>query len=201
MKRNALWTLASLVVMAGLFVAGCATPTPTAAPTEVMTEEPMVKTEEPMAVTGTITLRHGWKENEIASLNEVIAAFQALHPDVTFDVLYTPFDDLRGKFETAAATGGGPSVLIGAADWGPALYNAELIADLSDQLDQEFLETILPAALGAVQYKGALIGLPQTVKGVVLYRNTSIIPEAAATFDDLVAAATAATWAGSGISR
>ena len=61
-------------------------------------------------------------------MNKVIAAFQGMYPDVQFDVLYVPFDDLRGKFETAAATGGGPSVLIGAADWGPALFDAELVS-------------------------------------------------------------------------
>jgi len=56
-------------------------------------------------VSGTITLWHAWKENEIESLNEVIAAFQALNPDAKFDTLYVPFDDLKGKYETATATG------------------------------------------------------------------------------------------------
>jgi arabinogalactan oligomer/maltooligosaccharide transport system substrate-binding protein len=58
---------------------------------------------------------------------------------------------------------------------------------------EEFLRTINAAALGAVKYKSALIGLPQTIKGVVMFRNTSIIAEAPATFDDLVTAAQAAT--------
>ncbi len=132
-------------------------------------------------VAGTINLWHAWKENEIESLNEVIAAFQAKNPDVEFEVLYVPFDDLRGKFETAAATGGGPTVLIGAADWGPALYDAELVADVSDMTSEEFLRTINPAALGAVKYRNTLIGLPQTIEGVVMYRNTDIIADAPAT--------------------
>jgi maltose-binding protein MalE len=144
-------------------------------------------------VSGTVSLWQSWKENEIESLNAVISAFQVKHPDVVFDTLYVPFDDLRGKYETAAATGGGPSVLIGAADWGPALYDAELVADVRGFTSAPFLASINEAALGAVQYKGALIGLPQTIKGVVLFRNTSIVPEAPATFEDLVAAAQAAT--------
>ena len=111
-------------------------------------------------LTGTVTLWHAWKENEIESLNDVIAAFQAENPDVQFDVLYVPFDDLRGKYERAAATGGGPSVLIGAADWGPALFDAELIADVRGFTSAPFLVSINEAALGAVEYKGALIGLP-----------------------------------------
>jgi arabinogalactan oligomer/maltooligosaccharide transport system substrate-binding protein len=108
-------------------------------------------------------------------------------------VLYVPFDDLRGKYETAVATGGGPTVLIGAADWGPALYDAELVADVTGLTTTPFLASINEAALGAVKYDGALVGLPQTIKGVVMFRNTDIIAEAPATFDDLVAAAQAAT--------
>ncbi|MEW6567487.1 MAG: extracellular solute-binding protein [Chloroflexota bacterium] len=193
MKRNTLWTLISLLLIGVFALTACgpaATPTvePTQPPPPVATEEP---TEAPL--TGHITLWHAWKENEIASLNEVIAAFQALYPEVTIDVLYTPFDDLRGRFETAAATGEGPTVLIGASDWGPAFLDAGLVADLTPYVSADLLATINPAALGAVQYKGALIGLPQTIKGVLMFRNTLIIPEAPATWEDLVAAAQAAT--------
>jgi arabinogalactan oligomer/maltooligosaccharide transport system substrate-binding protein len=195
MKRT-LFTLFSILVISTMLLTACG-PTATEAPTEVATEAPAneVVTEAPTEapLTGTITLWHGWKDNEILSLNDVIVAFQALHPDVQFDVLYVPFDDLRGKFETDAATGGGPTVLIGAADWGPALFDAALVADLTGEIDQATLDTINPAAMGAVQYSGAVIGLPETLKGVVMYRNTSIVPTASATFDDLVANAQAAT--------
>ena len=207
--KKTLFSLLAVLVVFSLIVTACgptAEPTAVPEPTEAQVEGPTtapevttppeeVPTEAPAApaLAGTIGLWHAWKETEIPALNEVIAAFQAQYPDVTFDVLYVPFDDLRGKFETATATGGGPSVLIGAADWGPALYDAELVADVSGMASEEFLRTINPAALGAVKYKGALIGLPQTIKGVVQFRNTAIIADAPATFEDLVAAATAAT--------
>jgi len=191
------WTYLVVLLIAAMLLSACrpaATPTPaeaTATTAPAATEAPTPAA--PKGVKGKITLWHAWKENEIASLNEVIAAFQAKNPDVQFEVLYVPFDDLRGKFETAAATGEGPTVLIGASDWGPAFYDAQLVADLKDLATTEFLRTINPAALGAVTYKEALIGLPQTLKGVVMFRNKAIIPEAPKTFDDLVAAAKAAT--------
>lgn len=198
--KKTLWLTLSVVLVAVFVLSACrpaATPTPTQPPAKP-TEPPAKPTEPPTpppapTLKGTITLWHAWKESEIASLNEVIAAFQAEYPDVKFDVLYVPFDDLRGKFETAASTGGGPAVLIGAADWGPAFYDAGLVADLTPYLSSDFLATINEAALGAVQYKGALIGLPQTIKGVVMYRNKAIIPEAPKTWEDLVAKAKAAT--------
>lgn len=198
--KKSLWLALSIVLVAAFVLSACApkaTPTPTQPPAKP-TEAPAKPTEAPTqppapALKGTVSLWHAWKESEIASLNEVIAAFQAKYPDVKFDILYVPFDDLRGKFETAASTGGGPAVLIGAADWGPAFYDAGLVADLTPYLTPDFLATINEAALGAVQYKGALIGLPQTIKGVVMYRNKAIIPEAPKTWEDLVAKAKAAT--------
>ncbi len=212
-----LFTLISTLLIAVFVLAACApaateAPAATQAPAAATeapaapaaTEAPAAATEAPAApvateapaatgVSGTITLWQSWKENEIASLNDVVAAFQAKNPDVKFDILYVPFDDLRGKFETAASTGGGPTVLIGAADWGPALFDANLVADLKGKISDATLGTISPAALGAVQYKDALVGLPETVKGVVLYRNTKIIAEPATDLDDFIAKAKAAT--------
>ena len=200
--------LFSILLVAMLVLAACGGDEATEAPAEPETEEEAMPEEEEemeeeegeekmeeeeMVVTGNITLWHAWKENEIESLNEVVGAFQAMYPDVTFDTLYVPFDDLRSKYETAVATGGGPNVLIGAADWGPAFYDAELVKDVSGMASEEFLRTINPAGLGAVVYKDALVGLPQTIKGVVMFRNAQIIADAPATYEDLVAAAQAAT--------
>jgi len=194
MKKRALWTLLVVLTIGAMAITACGTDT-SPAPEEPAAVEPGTEDDggeaEPMdeaaGLTGTVTLWHAWKENEIVSLTEVIAAFTAMYPDVTIDVLYTPFDDLRGKFETAAATGGGPSVLIGAADWGPGLYDADLIADITGMISDETLAAINPAAMGAVEYAGAMVGLPQTIKGVVMFRNTAILPEAPTTYEEMVA--------------
>ena len=126
------------------------------------------------------------ERDEITAMNEVIAAYQAKNPNVKFDVLYVPFDDLRGKFETAAATGRGPTVLIVPADWGPALYDSELVADISAMTSEGFLRTINPAAPGAVKYKDKLIGLPETIKGVIMFRNKALWKDAPKTVNDII---------------
>lgn len=203
-----IWSLISILLIAAMLLTACAgkpttqatkPPEPTKAPAPTTAPETTTKPPEAMPTevkptfAGKITLWHGWKENEIASLNEVIAAFQAKNPDVTFDVLYVPFDDLRGKYETASASGAGPTLLIGASDWGPALYNANLVESLTPLSSSVFEASILPAALGAVQYKGALIGLPETINGVVMFRNKTIIPTPPATITDVISMAKAAT--------
>ena len=201
MKKTLLSLLAVLMVVS-LVVAACGPPAeptrapePTkeeTAPEPTVAEEPTQEDPEGPVLKGTVNLWHAWEEHEIESLYEVIATFAAKNPGVEFEVRYVPFDDLRDQYETAA-TGGGPSVLIGAPDWGPALFDAELVAEVTDLTSEEFLRTINPAALGAVNYRNALIGLPQTIKGVVMYRNSDIIADAPATYEDLVAAAQAAT--------
>ena len=201
--KKSLFSLLAILVVTSLLLAGCGATTepaatepaaaqPEATEPEAAQPEPTAAEAEP-SLAGTIVLWHSWKESEIPGLNQVIGAFQEQYPDVNFDVLYTPHEDLRGKFETAAATGGGPAVLLGSADWGPAFYDAQLVADISSMASQEFLDTLNPAALAPLQYKDALVGLPHTIKGVVMFRNPTIIPEAPATWDDLVAAAQEAT--------
>ena len=203
--KGTLFRLLTFLMVVNLVITACGPPpeaTKTPKPTETATapateeatpEESIEETPEESTLEGTISLWHAWEEHEIESLNKVLAAFQVKHRDVGFEVLYVPLDDLREEYENAAATGSGPSVLIGAADWGPALFDAELIAGVADLTSEEFLGTINPAALGAVKYHNSLIGLPHTIKGVVMYRNTDIIAEAPATYDGLVEAAQAAT--------
>jgi maltose-binding protein MalE len=142
----------------------------------------------------TITLWHSWSEFERQTLDDVLNAFQQVYPDIYFDVLYVPLDQLRSQYEIAAYSGAGPDLLFGPAEWGPVFYDQELVADLSGIATGQFLATILPAALDQARYKQALIGLPLTIQsGVVLYRNQSIISSPPATYADLVSSAKAAT--------
>lgn len=141
------------------------------------------------AVSGKIVLWHSLKDTETAGLNTIIENFKVENPDTEFEVLFVPFDDLRNKYETAAATGGGPDLLIGGDDWGPPMYNALLIADVSDVAVSDINE----AAMNVGSYKDAQVGLPYVLKGVVLYRNQSIIAEPAGSFAELKDAAEAAT--------
>jgi maltose-binding protein MalE len=193
-----LWSLFSVMLIAALLLAACgggnapanepAAEEPAAeepAAEEPAAEEPME--EEPMEPV-TVTLWHALKDSETAGLNEIITTFQAEYPYVEFDVLFVPFDDLRNKYETAAATGEGPDLLIGGDDWGPPMYNALLVADVSDVDASE----INSAALSVGQYQGAQVGLPYVLKGVVLYRNTAVQPDPAVDFADMAAKAEAA---------
>ena len=141
------------------------------------------------ALSGTVTLWHSWSEGETPVLVQTIAEFQSRYPGVQFDVLYIPAEKLQARLESAASQGRSPTLWFGPADWGPPLYDAGRVADLSDLVNNDLVQSLNQPAVGSVQYKNAIIGLPYTIRGVLLYRNRKLIPKAAATFDELVALA------------
>jgi len=146
-----------------------------------------------LELSNSIVIWHAWDESEVDSLLEVIDGFKELHPYVQFVVSYFPFDGLQGRYRDAVVKGDGPTLLIGPAEWGPALFDGNVIADLSQLADQELQASINEAALAQLEYKRALIGLPEAFRrGVVMFRNKDIIPDSPRTLDELIEMATQA---------
>ena len=167
-------TLATTVQTSGV------TPSPATSPT-------------PLVVEGTISILHAWDETQRAPLLGSIAEFQKQYPNVRFDVKYVPSLDLKASFEAAVEEGYSPGILIAPAEWGPELYKVQRIVSLSALVSPDLLKTLAAPALGASQYQGEVLGLPLTLKGIVLYRNPTIVPVSPATFEDLVILAKDAT--------
>ena len=140
----------------------------------------------PTVIQGTISLWHSWEEDRLPALLRRIDEFRSLYPNVHFDVLFVPQMDLRASFEEAVLNGGGPAILLGPAEWGPELFDRGMISDLSGLFSEDFLASFNPAALASGRYKDALIGLPQSIQGVVLYRNLAIIQGEPFTWSSLV---------------
>ena len=138
----------------------------------------------------TIILWHALEGERLADLLNWIDAFQTDHPNLHVEPFYVPFDDLQNRFEAASQSGEGPTLLLAPTEWGPAFYEDGLIADLTKRATPNLLSRILPSALESARYHGALVSLPRIFsKGIVLFRNTSIIPDAPTTFDELITSA------------
>jgi maltose-binding protein MalE len=163
---------------------------PTATATRVPTQTP---TPTEIDTQATITIWHAWDESQIPILVQIQRDFRDMYPDIHFDVLYIPVEDLFTRFEAEVRRGGGPTLLLGPAQWGPALYDGSLVENLSEQGMEDIAGGLNQPALGAARYQGALVGLPYSMHGVVLYRNKAIIPTRAETFEELVSAAQFAT--------
>ena len=178
--------------------AGMPTPTATVSGTQPLIPEevPPVPAVTPPPPGSLVRIWYSWSPEQIQVLDEVIDAFQDLYPGIRFEVSNFPQADLRRRYETASYNGGGPGLLLAPAEWGPAYYESGLVRDLSPYASETFLAGINPAALGTGWYQDALISLPVSQQGVVLYRNREVISAQAETFDELIAAARVATRAG-----
>jgi ABC-type glycerol-3-phosphate transport system substrate-binding protein len=119
-----------------------------------------------------------------------------LYPDVTFNLTFVPQDDLFTRFQESAYLGQGPSLLFGPAGWGPDLYTGQLITDLTAFIPVDYLSRLNPAALASGEYHDALVSLPLSQRGIVMFRNTAIIEKAPATFNELSSLSHAATHGG-----
>lgn len=145
-------------------------------------------------LSGSLVLWHGWTGAEADTLNnEVLPAWQAAYPNVSIETLAVPFDQLKNKYQTEAASGGGPDLLIGPADWVGELVQADLIQTYDGLVDQAVLDTYLPSTLDALRIDGALYGMPESFEAVAMFYNKSLVPEAPATTVDLQAVAAQVT--------
>lgn len=135
---------------------------------------------------GELTLWHGWTGTEATVLNQdILPAWQKAHPNVKINVLAVPFDQLKNKYSTEAATGGGPDLLIGPLDWIGELATAELIRPLDDLTDAATLQNYIPATVDALRYDGKLYGMPESFETVALYYNKTLVPTPPATTEEM----------------
>lgn len=155
--------------------APAATRTPTAVPTPT-----------PVIVSGTVIIWHSWEDAQMPAMLRRIEAFQQRYPDVQFDVLYIPPLDLKAAFENASIEGRAPTLLVAPAEWGATFFDQGYVIDLSSRASPDLLNRLNIAAVNQARYRGALFGLPVRLEGVVLYRNSQLVPIQAATFDELV---------------
>jgi len=191
-KLFSVFVMLSILALVGC--QGVASPSPAApsASAEIQTFEQTptpLPTITPAVVSGTVSIWHSWEDPYVPALLRRIHEFNSLYPNVYFDVLYVPALDLRNAFDQAAQEGRGPTLLIGQAEWGPGLYDAGLAADLTNSVPADMLNALNPAAVGTGRYKEALVSVPIDIRGVVLYRNASIIAIAPSTFEELVSLA------------
>ena len=191
MKRHYL----SLLGVLALFLAACgggaeptttqATTTTTAATTT--TEAPTTTSGEETTTT-TAAVRADadlviWADDTRAPVITPFAEDFAAANGITVAVQELAFGDIRDRLIVAGPAGEGPDIIIGAHDWLGQLVAAGAVAPLDvTSVEDQFSE----AALSAFNYGGQIYGLPYAVENIALVRNTDLVPDAPATFEEVV---------------
>jgi arabinogalactan oligomer / maltooligosaccharide transport system substrate-binding protein len=140
-------------------------------------------------LTGTITIWEAYGASgsaEKAAFDKIVAKVKAANSGLTVNVLDVPFNQLFNKFETEAASGGGPDLYIAPNDSLPKEARAGLLKDLSSMVDQLKAApyNISDTAIQADTVDGKLYAVPESMKAVALFYRTDQLPTAPATTDD-----------------
>jgi arabinogalactan oligomer/maltooligosaccharide transport system substrate-binding protein len=124
-----------------------------------------------------------WTDDTRQAVVEDIATTFAEENGITVAVQELEFGQIREQLSLAAPAGDGPDIVIGAHDWLGELVSNGVLEPLDlAALAGDFQEV----AIDAFTYEGQTYGLPYAVENVALVRNTELVPEAPATFEDMV---------------
>ncbi len=124
-----------------------------------------------------------WADDTRAPVFREIGAEYTKATGIPVEVVEIPFGSIRDQFVTAAPTGEGPDLIIGAHDWVGELAANGLLAEIL--LPPELKEKFDQVSLEAFTY-GKLYGLPYAREGVGLLYNKALVPTLPATFEELI---------------
>lgn len=123
-----------------------------------------------------------WADDTRAPVLQSLAEDFEAEYGIALEVQELGFGDIRDQLRVAGPAGEGPDIIIGANDWLGELVSNGLLAEI-DLGETE--ELFLPGAVDLFNYGGTQYGLPYAVENVALVRNTDLVPEAPATWDDV----------------
>jgi arabinogalactan oligomer/maltooligosaccharide transport system substrate-binding protein len=181
--------LFSILIVASMLLAACAPAAPTAAPATdapAATDVPAATEAPTTAAVTEVTFWHayGTGSAEEIAMTKVLAQAAIDLPQYKINVLQIPFNDIYNKYRTDVSAGAGPDMFIAPNDSLGDDARAGLIADITD-LAKGKLDGVNQLGVDGMSLDGKLYGVPESLKAVVFWYNTSLLPAAPKTTDDL----------------
>ena len=166
-----LFPLISVVLVLTMVLAACAQPT--AAPTTA-------------AAPAEVTFWHayGTGSAEEVALTKLLTQAATDLPDVKINVLQVPFNDIYNKYRTDVGAGGGPDMFIAPNDSLGDDARAGLLADITDLLAGK-LNGVNQLGIDGMTVDGKMYGVPESMKAVAFWYNTSMLKTPPATTQEL----------------
>jgi maltose-binding protein MalE len=128
-----------------------------------------------------------WTDDTRQAVIEEIAGPFADENGIVIAVQELNFGDIRDQLSLTGPSGEGPDIIIGAHDWLGELVANGVVAPLDISAVADGFN---PVAVQAFTYEGQTYGLPYAVENIALVRNTDLVPEVPATFEEMIQIAT-----------
>jgi len=133
---------------------------------------------------GRVTLWHSWPPIEALILEQALAQFQEIHPNVQIITTAFPEEQIFSEFLISGKDGLGPTLLLGRDSWVGDLAEAELIQPLSEELAS--LDLFNTRNLALTRYQGQQFGIPLMLAPRALYYNQTLVSAPPTTLDELL---------------
>ncbi|MGX9348935.1 sugar ABC transporter substrate-binding protein [Microbacterium sp. KNMS] len=180
MKVNSRGRFAAVVAMAGvtaLGLAGCASDS---------ANEGASGGGDAEAPSSTLTV---WVDAERVDALQAVADAYTEKSGVEVELVGKDNATIKDDFIQQVPTGEGPDITMGAHDWLGELATNGVVAPLElGDAAGDFLDV----AVEASTYDGTVYMLPYAVENIAMLRNAELVPEAATSFDDMIAKGQAA---------
>ncbi|RME45507.1 MAG: extracellular solute-binding protein [Caldilineae bacterium] len=151
---------------------------------KVVTKE-VEKAAEPVHII--LWTKEGEADGGLQYVQSLADAYNAVHPNVTFEVVNKDVEALREDFQTAALAGTSPDLLWTVNDHAGPFTAAELIQPVDDLFD---LSLYVDSALEAAKLEGKTWGVPiSNGNHLMLLYNKDLVAEPPADTDALIAMA------------
>ncbi len=182
------------VLIGALLLTSCAQAAPTSEPV-VQPAEPVVQPAEPVvqptqpkesptqppAQAAQVTITYAiWEQMQVDAHQQIIAAFEAQHPNIKVDLQLVPWSEYWNKLQTAQAGGSSFDVF-----WlnGPNLQvyaSKGVLMDLQPMIDKDKVDmSVYPESLVKLySYNGHSYGIPKDFDTIALYYNKDLFDAA-----------------------
>ena len=95
----------------------------------------------------TVTLWHQMVPRDRVMLDQLVAEFEAAHPEINVRTLYKETEELRSGFQTATLAGIGPELIYGPSDVLGTFHAMGIVGDMSPWIDPEVADEFVEGAL------------------------------------------------------
>ncbi len=132
----------------------------------------------PSLASADLVVWHGYRAEEKAAIEKIVASYNAAHPNAHVTTLAVPFDAFNDKITASVPRGNGPDVFIAAHDrLGGWVEAGNTVEPIDFFLDAATKARFLAPTMEAMAYRGQVWGLPLNYKSITLIYNKKLIKE------------------------